>query len=119
MSTSKQQSFLPQDKISVLNKSSRRSESRRAIPQNSYYEPNWSQALSRPASKFESLARGRYNFDKWIIKPQESRSIQSYEVEDTFINGTNRIISRHSDKNWKPLTRRTPLLIDRELLPIN
>ena len=118
MSNAKQ-IFLPQDKITVLNKSSRRSESRRAIPQNSYYEPNWTEALSKPASKYESLARGRFNFDKWLIKPQESRSIQSYEVENTFINGTNRIISRYNDHNWKPLVRRSPLLIDKELLPIN
>lgn len=119
MSTANQQYFLPQDKITVLNKSSRRSDSRRAIPQNSYYEPNWRQETSRPPSNYERLARGRPNFDKWIIKPRESRSRPSYEVEDTFIIGTNRIISRYTDRNWKPLARRTPLLVNRELLPIN
>jgi hypothetical protein len=119
MSTANQQFFLPQDRITVLNKSSRRSDSRKGIPQNTYYEPNWNQKNSRSPSNYERLAKGRYNFDKWTIKPQESRSRPSYEVEDAFINGTNRVISRHGDRNWKPLARRTPLLIDRELLPIN
>jgi hypothetical protein len=119
MSTAQQQIFIQQDKISVLNKASRRSDSRKAIPQNSYYEPNWRQETSRPASNYERLARGRYNYDKWIIKPRESRSRPSHEVEDAFMHGTNRVVSRYTDRNWKPLARRTPLLIDRELLPIN
>ena len=119
MSTNQNQPFLSQDHLTVLNKSSRRSEIRRAIPQNSYYQENWNQSTSRPPSNYESLARGRFNFDKRIIKPQESRSIGSYEIEDSFKNGLNRVISRYDDRNWKPLARRTPLLIDREFLPIN
>ena len=118
--SNKQQTFISQDKITGLDIHSRRSETRRAIPQNSYYEANWIQQNNNSKStNYEKLARGRFNFDKRIIKPQESRSRESYEVEDTFVYGTNRIVSRHTDRNWKPLPRRTPLLIDRELLPIN
>lgn len=118
MSTLEQQKFLRQNQLTVLKKASRRSEIRKAVPQNSYYEPNWV-PHTQPHSNYERLARGRYNFDKRVIKPQESRTRPSYEVEDRFINRTNKIISVHTDRNWKPLARRTPLLIDRELLPIN
>ena len=119
MSSSSCQMFLPQDKITVLNKASRRSEIRKAIPQNSYYQQNWHQETSRPASNFEQLARGRFNFDKRIIKPQESRSRNSNEIEDAFIRGNKKTISIHGDRNWVPIVRRSPLLIDRENLPIN
>jgi len=113
------QSFLRMQQISSLTDPGiRRANNRRYVLQNNPDRPTWIPNISVP-THYERLARGRPQFDKFIIKPQESRTREDIEVEYRFEDGVKRITAVHRDKRFQPLARRTPLLIDREFLPIN
>ena len=113
------QNFLRQQQISSLTTPGiRRADNRKAVLQNSFDRPTWIPHTSVP-THYERLARGRPNFDRFVIKPQETSTREDIEVEDRFDDGVKRITAIHRDKRWQPLPRRTPLLIDRELLPLN
>ena len=68
---------------------------------------------------YERIARGKPQFDKYVIKSQESSTREDIEVENRFEDGVKRITEIHRDKRFQPLQRRTPLLIERDQLPLN
>ena len=87
-----------------------------------------SRSLDRPTilsnntsngNHFERLARGKPQFDKFVIKAQESSTREDLEVEDRFEDGVKRITAIRRDKRFQPLQRRTPFLIERDELSLN
>lgn len=86
-----------------------------------------SRSLDRPTilttnnsrTHYERLSRGKPQFDKYVIKAQESRTQEDIEIENRFEDGVKRITAIHRDKRFQPLQRRSPLLIERDQLPLN
>ena len=115
-----QQEFLR--KLQIANLSTpgiRRANNRQQVLTRSLDRPTIVSNNTNSGFHYERLSRGKPTFDKYVIKAQESRTLEDIEVEDRFEDGVKRITAIHRDKRFQPLQRRTPLLISRDELSLN
>ncbi len=97
----------------------RRANNRQQVLTRSLDRPEIVSNNTSNGNHYERLSRGKPQFDKYVIKAQESHTREDIEVEDRFDDGVKRITAIHRDKRFQPLQRRTPLLISRDELPLN
>jgi hypothetical protein len=115
-----QQEFLR--RLQLVNLSTpgiRRANNRQQVLTKSLDRPVIVSNTTSNGNHYERLSRGKPQFDKFVIKAQESRTREDIEIENRFEDGVKRITAIHRDKRFQPLQRRTPLLIERDQLPLN
>ena len=114
------QTFLRRLQLSNLSTPGiRRAENRKQILTRSLDRPVIISNNTANGNHYERLSRGKPQFDKFVIKAQESHTREDIEVEDGFEDGVKRITAIRRDKRFQPLQRRSPLLIQRDQLPLN